>query len=745
MTSPFDHIQQDLYPKDIKTDPNNPFSEIEKEDAVEADNTFKSIARWLYQIPAGVMQAATYPMDLWNLIGTGLSLDPGEIEHLRKVSEREGIPFDENKYMEAVQKAYETFPTQSNIERFIEEKTGAPFEPKTRGQKFLRFASTATKLSPKGATIRGFKTPLPKPVLGTAVASTAEGLKEAGVPEPIADLLSFAILKKLPKGEELKSLEENILSKAPGEPPKEGYSPTAYKAAEEALGQLQGEEKKVAENILEKYHLKTAEKEPLKGIRPKEIPEIKTEKPIKAKQISEDLGIRPSPIEKAAETYAPENLKERVLDTVSPNEVYNKRQTGMKLKEIVNDLDKKEYSAIKKLYDKAKESNAQVQNIRENLAEELIGKLGELEKIPSPSSVQKQLKSHMKNILDSLVTMDAEGDITGYKSINNKVLIDQIQALRYSVDYDFAHGKPKNIFKPLIEDLVRSVEDHAIVTGNRQAIDELNSANKSYAKWKEKFDNDYINPYRDRTNKDYNKLFDNVTNPDEFNIMRDIVGETQEGKEILNAVQRDIVDKDLKGILKDPKKTNPRELDRSYRELESVLSKDQIEKIKKEISKEIKKPSAKERKITQKKIEKEKPPKLPEKYAKMKPENIQGMMNNVSGIRELKSELLKTSEGTNKFNNLAQHKLRELIYGERVTKKPSTKEIYNILDKKKNYEVLQELTSPEDAKNIIENLKIISEEESKIIPKKSRIGSATKSLFKYYAKYKFLKVFINLI
>jgi len=145
---------------------------------------YKAVSRSLLQIPAGIAQAVTFPLDLLSLLAKGDALDPDTIENIRKVSFREGIPFDEEKYLQAVQRAEETFPTQSNIERDIENATGLPLQPKNKLQKGLRFASSIGKASPGTLS--------QKVIGGTAGATTSQGLQEIGVPEPIANIVGGA-------------------------------------------------------------------------------------------------------------------------------------------------------------------------------------------------------------------------------------------------------------------------------------------------------------------------------------------------------------------------------------------------------------------------------------------------------------------------------------------------------------------------------------------------------------------------
>lgn len=144
------------------------------------DSTLQSIGRWTAQPILGAAQKFTYPIDLLQMIGIGSAIDPEEIDQIRRISEQQGIPFDEEQYLREAQQAASMFPTQGNIERFIEEKTGLPLTPKTQGQKLLRFGSSTAAFTPGGAT--------QKAIGGATGTGTKVALEAAGVPEFFADI-----------------------------------------------------------------------------------------------------------------------------------------------------------------------------------------------------------------------------------------------------------------------------------------------------------------------------------------------------------------------------------------------------------------------------------------------------------------------------------------------------------------------------------------------------------------------------
>ncbi len=204
MANPFQALAQEEYSQNPQSGQKNPYSNPFEQFAREEDEEgfLKSAVRTALQIPQGYLEGTQggIAASIWQLLGQGEVLDPEEIDRVREISQREGIPFDEDAYMEAAQRALGTVPTVSNAASKIEEKWGVPLEPKTRAQKGLRFLSLASKAAPKDYTFRGMNTSLPKPVLGAGIAGTKEVLQESGVPEPFAELASFGVIKPTTSG-----------------------------------------------------------------------------------------------------------------------------------------------------------------------------------------------------------------------------------------------------------------------------------------------------------------------------------------------------------------------------------------------------------------------------------------------------------------------------------------------------------------------------------------------------------------
>ena len=686
-----DISDQESSDQEKKISPFQAYSEQKKE---VRESGLKSFFRYLYQLPSGYAKAWTYPADLIQMLGVGEASDPEELEHLRKIHERAGIPWDEDKYMQSVRDAASYFPTQGSVERGVEENFGVPLAPKTKGQKALNLASTAAGFAPATLAQKG--------VAGVTAPAVSTGLESVGVPEPVAEMIGLGASALT--GHLTPAVGPEVPQKfipwwqKDNKPP--DLPPTKFGTAEEILHNLSADEAEQLSKLMAEQP-----KEPLGGIRP----EVQEPQPIgelrKVTQEGEPLGIRASLPQKAEEvkSMTPKDLKSRVGTGVSKSEVHNRVKTGEDLQKTIRKLDEEAYGKVSDLYDISKELNSQVSDIHPGLVEELTSKAEAIEKIPSPSGIEKDLLKTIEEIKDSLVHTvkkgENKGDIIGYKPISNQTLIEQNKSLKKKVDYDFGHGSPKNIFKPTIGAIEDSILEIATNQGNTKAVEAIGNAKNAYSEWSDNFANDYIRKYRDTSNTDAAKLFDSVLDVDNFRVMRDLIGDTPEGSQIIKKTQREIVENNFSQVMKDPKKVNPNDLNRMYRELEPVLTPEQLSGVKKEIA-EARKPFPK--KVTKRETKKNPELKGIEVYTKKTPEQIESMMNSRSGIRELKKDLSKTKNSRELFDKFGKQKLQEVLRDGKVKANYTGEELFNQLNKKKNYDLLEELTSPQEAKAMLD-------------------------------------------
>ncbi len=162
----------------------NPFFEMASKP--EEESGIKSFARTSVQPAIGYAQGTPYGLatNLSNFLSMGEVYDPEEIDRIRAASEKAGIPFDEEKYMEAARQALGSFPTPGNIAHGIEETTGLPLDPKTWYDRALSMGFTAGRAQP-GAISQ-------KVAAGVTAPAVSGALGAAGVPEPFAELAGYA-------------------------------------------------------------------------------------------------------------------------------------------------------------------------------------------------------------------------------------------------------------------------------------------------------------------------------------------------------------------------------------------------------------------------------------------------------------------------------------------------------------------------------------------------------------------------
>ena len=164
-------------------------------DVEKTDRPMESLMRKSYQGIGGMLDVT--PIGMTTSLGSALvtaeglqavdELDEHEIAVLKSqfpnAPWENFKPINKEKLKQEVRESSELLPNLSNLERFVEEKTGLQLQPKTRLEKAIRFLSSVMKVKPGSASQK---------VKGGAIGTaTKEGLVEAGVPEPIADITGF--------------------------------------------------------------------------------------------------------------------------------------------------------------------------------------------------------------------------------------------------------------------------------------------------------------------------------------------------------------------------------------------------------------------------------------------------------------------------------------------------------------------------------------------------------------------------
>jgi hypothetical protein len=467
-------------------------------------------------------------------------------------------------------------------------------------------------------------------------------------------------------GPQSKEITESLLKISPEE-----ISQTPFETAEEALGVLK-ESTKVSNPEVKKSFLQEILEKP-KG---------KSAEPLTGrvtKQNSHRIGLE------IPTTKAPTTFEENVLKGF-PVEVENSTKAGKSLAGKVQEADEKVYKEVNNLYAKSREANKNIVGAHPDLVSEMENIVNNINKIPDPSPIQIKLKRSAQRLEKRLAKRNEEGTIEVYNDISNQDLIEQMQSWRQLIDYDFAHGDPHNIFKPAIKAIENAVTDAAEIVGGEAA--QLNrTAKNAYREWTELFNEGDIKKFRKGGNLNFSQNFKNSVNIDDINKLRPILDKTEEGKAILEGMQRELVDKELAQFMKDPRDINKRLFDKKLRELSEVLSPEQISHIEESFEEGLHK-FGKKAKLSIK--ENAKP--VEGKYEKSKPKDILKKMDDRSDIRELRQDL---ADNPKEFDKLAKQKVKSILLEGNVEGIPTGDQLYSILNKTSNKEILNELLGKE--------------------------------------------------
>lgn len=641
--------------------PSEETTEPEREDTA-GESAFRTAA----QVPQGYLEGTPYGLATFGWQGLAMGeteLDLEEEQRLKQIGERVGKPFNEEKYQEARGNALNSVPTVRNIASHVEEATGIPLTPKNRLQEGIRFGTSVAKGLPPpsklvdnatGYTFRGLKKPLSRPIIGAGVAGTNEVLHAAGIPEPISNLLSFAITKTTGKGNTL----NDFTKQRPKENPLELYP----------------EAKRTLTEITPNERLKA----------PLGNPNQRAQNPINPERVTRQenspIGLRPTPTRPTAN-----DLQDQVGDIFSRDRFYNSNQGGRGLKNEIQAIDEEVYRGVGELYNNSRELNREISNIQPDLVGRLQDRIRELEAIPEPSDVQRRLIRAAERNLNRLAAFDENGNVTGYIPMNNQTMIDQIQSLRQIVDYDFAHGNTKNIFRPLINDFQEAAITTAEQAGRTDAAEALRGAQSGYRVWAENFDNDYVRPFRDVSNQDFSKLYKSALDLDESNMLRNVLQLSPEGTTYSNALTRDIVETKLSKYFENPRNVNARDFDKSLRELEAVITPQQTQQIRDQFRDASSRPNIRATANPKRPLSNDET--IAAKYLDKSGTQIRRMMDDPFSIDEIRTDLATKKNGKQIFERLSDQKIRSILREGQIEKDFKGDDIYKLLNNEKNYEV----------------------------------------------------------
>lgn len=687
-----------------KEKPSNIFRERIKKSAQKStqkepeESLGKKVVRGIAQPMLGALSKLTYPANILQMAGQGEAI--GEFEELQErlpelMKKFPDAPWenfkglDKEKYMKAVEEAGAIFPTQQNLEAYIEEKTGTPLTAKSTIDKILRLGATGAAFKSGNA--------VEKTKAAVAVPITKEYLVNLGVPEQAAELAALAIGT------------HNI--EKPSDFTKFGGKPNA-KEIESGL---------VGEGKLPKSTFETAEKA-LQEIKP-----ITEGKPlgIEAKIFTPGEG----------KSLAGRVQKEPALGNAITRESFEtSAQGGRTTSNLVKETAKEARKPVEAAYTDAKEITEGHSDVYPELAAENNLLIKELESLEKRNAGQEAVYQQALAIERMIGTPEALIEQNAAK------LMAQSDSMSQMGNYDL----PYVGYKGKIKALVRATNNAVIESLKKSGKDfaKVQKADKMYAQWADRFLGDEISPFMSKKILNPESLYNTVVeNPGSYRAVKDAIGSRK--NPVIEKIDRDIVETRMSKYYKDSAKVGTEEYVSDLKNLNELIGKEKTAEVDSLLRSRAK---TREAKFKSEQIIKEAPKKnkpstetkldaLAKKvseHSKLKPEDILDKLNNRSGIKQLRKDL-----NHNSFDTLTKQKMRSILREGNIEKKFKGDDLYKILNKEKNFEIFSEIIGEEATE--------VAREAAKSAGKRQIAAESVKDLAKKKLLLKFLGIVVNVL
>lgn len=285
----------------------------------EEEDGLRQLVRTAAQIPLGVLQKRTWPLDVVQLLAVGSSI--AELDDFEERLPRLKKEFPMYDWPEKVNREEwlknsallaEYFPTQHNIETAIEKNYGIPLEPKQWWDKLLRLGGMAMAFAPGNWFSRpgAPRNLTPKIQAGIYAPAGSAALQHMGVPEGVADLAGLGVgalagAAGERASQQLGGIPPSVLNPpgGPGAPPSNlpANRLVLEKTAAERLNAIKQAEQDILlqsqppERYVRLYEPRTAEPKPLQGREVVNIPPkagrvgLEVEKPLFPQNIRDEV------------------------------------------------------------------------------------------------------------------------------------------------------------------------------------------------------------------------------------------------------------------------------------------------------------------------------------------------------------------------------------------------------------------------------------------------------------------------
>ena len=414
---------------------------------------------------------------------------------------------------------------------------------------------------------------------------------------------------------------------------------------------------------------------------------------------------------------------------ISPVEFESEASGGRALNSLVKENASNERKIVSKLYEKAQDNYKNISSIYPELSQQIESEIGRLSETLKPntaeSSIIKTLQELQREIGDSTM---------GFREVPVSRLIRASDSLSGMANYELPFTGPKEILKRTAslfdQAALKAIESKG---GNP---DLLRQANKQYGQWADRFANDEISPYLSRKVNNPESLFrKSISDEGSFRAIEDAIKGTKRSNEYTNAIAREVAERRM-GKFKSDQIGSP-EYDKAFRNLKELIGDKRAISYDKAFRNQAKVP--KPREIFSKTSASNKLNNVIEKvskHSKLKPEDVLKKLNSRSGIKELKKEFSKES-----FDTMIRQKARSILQEGNIEHKFKGDDIYKVLNKESNFEIISEIVGREEAQSFLDAARQLKNEYVTY----ETLKSVAKGSLKLAATSKVLKFLFTLV
>lgn len=584
------------------------------------------------------------------------------------------------------------------ISKAIQEKTGGR-EPLTAGERYAesvgRFAGQEAALGGivgGGAGLPGAATGAGYGALhGAYTGLVYQIARELGLSDEAAMGAAFvfsaspiALREVAPK---VWSKIQKYLPKKPPGPPGGGPPPVPPEAV---MGKVEGALK--AEE-LPRSRFETAEKAVEELRQPIEGKPLGVEVAIETPKEGKSLQGRVSPEPKLGEVVTKEAFE-------------SEAQGGRQLSEKIKEVSKEERKPFEEQYKKAEENFGDAEAVFEELVDQNEEMITEMEKSKSRNPAEEAFYQEL------LKQREILGTYGEYRPVRYADLLKTSNSISGRAAYEPLYIGVKGLFRKLS----KNINDAVIKVGKANGIDVRPAieGDKMYGRWADRFLNDWISPYLDKTQLNPEKLFrQTISDEGNYRAVKNAIGRKKDP--LFRKVDRALVEEKMGKYYKKPELVNSEEYIADLKNINELVGKDEtanIDAVLRKKKAEFEKTKAAKKVIRETaEITKPRPsPKLKEfaeKIAKQNnllPEDVLKQLDSRSGIRDLRKKLPERT-----FDQLGKQKARSILQEGNVTKEAEASDWYKTLNKESNYEVFSELFGKEETDALLEATKKASE------------------------------------